>query len=111
MATRRDALAARREALGFTQEALAQKLRVELSTVGRWERGTLTPQPWRRPDLAKSLKLSLEELDGLLKPSGAPIAGEKRCVSRFSRQVVQEFIESTGGSFWVSGSSGLLIQA
>lgn len=66
MAIRRDALAARREVLGFTQETLAHQLGVELSTIGRWERGTLTPQPWRRPDLAKALKLSLEELDGLL---------------------------------------------
>jgi transcriptional regulator with XRE-family HTH domain len=68
MATRRDGLAGRREALGFTQETLAQELGVEFSTVGRWERGTLTPQPWRRPDLAKILKLSLEQLDGLLNP-------------------------------------------
>lgn len=68
MAIRRDALAARREALGFTQETLAQELGVELSTVGRWERGTLTPQPWRRPDLAQTLKLPLEDLDVLLNP-------------------------------------------
>ena len=68
MARRRDALAAHREALGFTQEALAQALGVELSTVGRWERGTLTPQPWRRPDLASALNLSLEELDAFLNP-------------------------------------------
>jgi transcriptional regulator with XRE-family HTH domain len=72
MATRRDALAAHREALGFTQETLAQALGVELSTVGRWERGTLTPQPWRRPDLASILKLSLEDLDVLLNPSEKP---------------------------------------
>jgi DNA-binding XRE family transcriptional regulator len=70
MTTRRDALVARREALAYTQEALAQKLGVELSTVGRWERGTLTPQPWRRTDLAKTLKVSLEQLDALLKPPG-----------------------------------------
>lgn len=69
MAIRRTALAAQREALGFTQEALAQALGVELSTVGRWERGTLTPQPWRRPDLANVLKVSLEDLDVLLNPS------------------------------------------
>lgn len=69
MVKRRDALAARRAVLGFTQEGLAHDLGVELSTVGRWERGTLTPQPWRRPDLAAALKLSLEELDDLLKPT------------------------------------------
>ncbi len=68
MATRRAALAAQREALGFTQETLAQGLGVELSTVGRWERGTLTPQPWRRPDLANALRVSLEQLDELLNP-------------------------------------------
>lgn len=73
MAIRRDALAARREALGFTQEAPAQQLGVELSTVGRWERGTLTPQLWRRPDLAELLKVSLDELDRLLKPPGPQI--------------------------------------
>lgn len=76
MAVRRDALAARREALGHTQESLAQELGVELSTVGRWERGTLTPQPWRRPDLAKSLKLSLAELDVLLNPSADQVVSE-----------------------------------
>lgn len=69
MATRRDALAARREALGLTQEALAHELGVELSTVGRWERGALTPQPWRRPDLARALQISLDELDELLNPA------------------------------------------
>jgi transcriptional regulator with XRE-family HTH domain len=74
MAIRRVALATRREALGFTQETLAQELGVELSTIGRWERGTLTPQPWRRPDLAKALKLSLEQLDRLLNPPGSQIA-------------------------------------
>ncbi|WP_422646759.1 helix-turn-helix domain-containing protein [Actinoalloteichus caeruleus] len=68
MGTRRDALAARREALGFTQQTFAEQLGVELSTVGRWERGTLTPQPWRRPDLAAILKVSLTELDALLSP-------------------------------------------
>lgn len=69
MATRRQALTARREALGFTQETLAQELGVEPSTVGRWERGTLTPQPGRRPDLAQVLRVSLDELDGLLNRS------------------------------------------
>lgn len=94
MAIRRHALAARREALGFTQEALAQKLGVELSTVGRWERGTLTPQPWRRPDLAKILKLSLEDLDGLLNPPGSPIAAERSLATR--REVIVDAALLTG---------------
>ena len=34
----------------------------------------------------------------------------QRCVSRFLRQVVQGFIESTGDSCCMSVSSGLLIQ-
>lgn len=68
MASRRATLAAQREALGFTQKTLAQALGVELSTVGRWERGTLTPQPWRRPELANVLKVSLQDLDILLNP-------------------------------------------
>ncbi|MBE9372975.1 helix-turn-helix transcriptional regulator [Saccharopolyspora sp. HNM0983] len=72
MATRRDSLAARREALGLSQEALARELDVELSTVGRWERGTLTPQPRRRPELARALHISLDALAGLLNPAPSP---------------------------------------
>jgi len=66
MMTRRSALAARRKALGYTQESLAAAVDVELSTVGRWERGTGTPQPWRRRKLATALQVSLEQLDTLL---------------------------------------------
>lgn len=68
MATRRDSLAARREALGLTQIDLANELGVELSTVGRWERERSTPQPWRRPALARALRVSLDELAELLNP-------------------------------------------
>lgn len=68
MPIRRTALAARREALGFTQETLAMAMDVEFSTVGRWERGALTPQPWRRQRLANVLQVSLTDLDALLNP-------------------------------------------
>ena len=44
----RHGLGARRKALGLTQESLAEQLRVERSTVARWEQGTATPRP-RRP--------------------------------------------------------------
>ena len=94
MAIRRDALAARREALGFTQETLAQELGVELSTTGRWERGTLTPQPWRRPDLAKLLKASLDELDILLNPPETQIAAGRAAATR--REVMVDAALLTG---------------
>lgn len=94
MTVRREALAARREALGHTQESLAHELGVELSTVGRWERGTLTPQPWRRPDLAKGLKLSLDELNVLLNPptDEAAIGG----VRQSRREVIVDAALLTG---------------
>ncbi|WP_154697161.1 helix-turn-helix domain-containing protein [Lentzea guizhouensis] len=66
MGDRREAFAARREAMGFTQEGLAAAVGVEFSTVGRWERGALTPQPWRRPRIATALGVSLDELNVLL---------------------------------------------
>jgi DNA-binding XRE family transcriptional regulator/tetratricopeptide (TPR) repeat protein len=72
MGNRRDAFAARRELMGHTQESLAAAVGVEFSTVGRWERGDLTPQPYRRPRVAKALGVSLEELGTLLTTTAAP---------------------------------------
>ncbi|MFC5055378.1 helix-turn-helix domain-containing protein, partial [Saccharothrix xinjiangensis] len=66
MSKRRKAFAARREAMGFTQETLAAAVGVEFSTVGRWECGDLTPQPYRHASIARALGLSLEELNALL---------------------------------------------
>ncbi|WP_081915913.1 helix-turn-helix domain-containing protein [Saccharothrix sp. NRRL B-16314] len=66
MGSRREAFVARREAMGFTQEGLAAAVGVEFSTVGRWERGALTPMPSRRRKIAKALDVSLDELDTLL---------------------------------------------
>ena len=62
MGVRRDEFAARRELMGYTQESFAAAVGVEFSTVGRWERGVLTPQPWRRFRIAKALDVSLDEL-------------------------------------------------
>ncbi|MCP2243504.1 helix-turn-helix domain-containing protein [Lentzea aerocolonigenes] len=72
MGGKREAFAARREAMGFTQEGLAAAVGVEFYTVGRWERGVLTPQPWRRPRIAKALDVSLEELNVLLDSPDLP---------------------------------------
>lgn len=60
-------LAAAREAAGYTQESLALALKVERTTIGRWERGVQSPQPWQRLGLARALQVSLEELDDLLR--------------------------------------------
>lgn len=60
--------------MGFTQEALAAHLGLERSTVGRWERGVGTPQPWNRPDLAKALVVSPDDLAGLLDPGPSDAA-------------------------------------
>jgi DNA-binding XRE family transcriptional regulator len=63
---KRHALAKRRRVVGYTQERLAEALGVERSTVVRWEAGETTPQPWCRPRLAKTLAISMEELDTML---------------------------------------------
>lgn len=74
MKVKRRALAERREVMGHTQETLAEFVGVEPTTVGRWERGETSPQPWCRPKLAEALVVSLEELDGML-AEGQPAEG------------------------------------
>ncbi|AXX31187.1 hypothetical protein APASM_3822 [Actinosynnema pretiosum subsp. pretiosum] len=68
MAMRRQRLIARRELLGHTQESLAAELGVDLSTVGRWERGAQGLTPGMRPRLAKALKVSATDLAALFAP-------------------------------------------
>ncbi|WP_424190162.1 helix-turn-helix domain-containing protein [Actinokineospora sp. G85] len=76
MGARRVALIRKRESLGHTQETLAAALGVEFNTVGRWERGDLTPAPSRRSRIATVLGITLDELDALLDPAAAPDVGE-----------------------------------
>lgn len=59
-------LARRRKTVGLSQEKLAELLRVDTSTVRRWEAGQTEPQPWMRPRLATALKVSVDALAGLL---------------------------------------------
>jgi transcriptional regulator with XRE-family HTH domain len=68
--TRRRYLPQRRKALGLTQEALADMLGVERSTVVRWERGETEPVPRIRPKLATALGVSADRLNALL--AGGP---------------------------------------
>jgi tetratricopeptide (TPR) repeat protein/DNA-binding XRE family transcriptional regulator len=66
MAAKRQRLAQRRKAVGLSQEALAGLLRVERSTIVRWEGGDTEPLPWIRPKLARALRVSVEHLADLL---------------------------------------------
>jgi tetratricopeptide (TPR) repeat protein/transcriptional regulator with XRE-family HTH domain len=70
MAIKRPRLVQRRRVAGYSQEALASALRVERSTIVRWESGDTRPQPWLRPALAQALRVSLDELDDLLNQDG-----------------------------------------
>ena len=66
MKQRRDRLVRMRKAAGYTQEALAELLGVDRSTVVRWERVQTDPQPWLRPRLARALGLTPAQLDEAL---------------------------------------------
>lgn len=60
--------ARRRETMGFSQEALAERLGIDVRTVRRWDTGDFVkgPQPWIRAKLARCLQITLEGLDDLL---------------------------------------------
>ncbi|MGH4012327.1 MAG: helix-turn-helix domain-containing protein [Pseudonocardiaceae bacterium] len=69
MTPKRQGLSQRRKAVGLTQESLAQRLGVERSTVVRWEAGDTEPLPSMRPNLARVLQVSMDQLAELLTES------------------------------------------
>jgi tetratricopeptide (TPR) repeat protein/transcriptional regulator with XRE-family HTH domain len=71
-------LAERRKALGLTQEALADQMGVERTTVVRWERGETAPLPPIRPKLARALRVPAGRLEELLTPDTPGGAGVPR---------------------------------
>lgn len=80
----------RRKALGYTQEALAERIGCERTTVIRWERAETEPQPWVRARLTQALQLTPDELNELLADvSDVPGDREGR---------IQSVIASHGGS-------------
>jgi transcriptional regulator with XRE-family HTH domain len=68
MTAKRVRLARARKAAGFTQERLAEAMHLDRSTVARWESGQSEPLPYLRPKLAKTLGITLAQLEALLAP-------------------------------------------
>jgi DNA-binding XRE family transcriptional regulator len=91
MATKRQGFAQCRKSCGYTQETFAQALEVDRTTVQRWERGTGDPQPWQRPRIAKLLKVTSAELDGLLAPVEAQPADALTWIARPESDSDDEF--------------------
>lgn len=69
MATPRPQLAARRRAVGFSQESLAAAIGVTSNAVAKWEQGHSTPRARVRAPLADALEVTAVELDRLLDTS------------------------------------------
>src|SRR5690348_10771742 len=58
-----------REAQGWTQRLLAEKIRTTKFTVIRWENGTAFPNPFYRNELSRVFGKSLEELGLVRSPA------------------------------------------
>ncbi len=69
MAPTRQRLSQRRKGVGLTQESLAQRLGVERSTIVGWEAGDTEPLSSIRPDVARALQVSPDQLAELLNES------------------------------------------
>ena len=66
MPPRREQLAARRQALGYSQETLSEAIGVAVESVARWERGQTKPRAMHRSPLADRLQVTLPELERIL---------------------------------------------
>ena len=93
VATFGDRLAGAREAAGLTQEDLAQRLGVRLTTLQNWEEDLAEPRGNRLQMLAGMLNVSLTWLltaegDGLVSPDSAPAplsAGAEAALAELQR--------------------------
>ncbi|GAB3172084.1 hypothetical protein GCM10027059_41500 [Myceligenerans halotolerans] len=70
--SRRARLSDARKSAGYSQEALAEQLGIDRTTVQRWESGESTPQPFQRANLATALDMTSGALDAALEtgPTG-----------------------------------------
>ena len=87
---RRRGLAERRKALGYSQEVLAEKLGIDRTTVGRWERGDTDPYPHIRPQLCRILRVAADELRALLEPEPEAVSHALHVAPALISRVVSE---------------------
>jgi transcriptional regulator with XRE-family HTH domain len=97
---RRAELARRRRTVGLTQQDLAESLRVDVRSVGRWEAGTGEPQPWLRAELARALQVTADGLEDLLRiehhdPAAPGVLGRTLVTSADAEQIEQLAINLT----------------
>jgi repressor LexA len=59
----------KRRAAGLTQQALAAKLGISQSAVGKWDRGEAMPSPEFTPKLAEVFGISAEDVTHLFDPA------------------------------------------
>jgi len=83
-------LAERRKALGYSQEVFADKLGVDRTTVGRWERGETDPYPFIRPKLCRILKVAADEWHALLEPEPDVVSHTFHVAPALTGRVVSE---------------------
>jgi transcriptional regulator with XRE-family HTH domain len=74
--SRRARLSDARKSAGYSQEALAEQLGIDRTTVQRWESGEYTPQPLQRANLATALGMTSDVLEAVLgvEPTGMQVA-------------------------------------
>jgi transcriptional regulator with XRE-family HTH domain len=107
-----------RKSAGLTQEELAYLLKVDRSTVGRWESGENEPSADVQPRLARALKVSRSQLTALLAEASAasetrgPYAATRR--NRADPAAVDELsqqITALGDDYESQPSTSLLAPA
>jgi len=89
-------LARSRKTAGYTQEAFAEALAVDRSTVVRWEAGDHEPLPYLWPKMARLLTVSRDELTELLCPRPSGHVGDMAHSTRSDEP--GDHITSQGGS-------------
>ena len=89
-------LARSRKTAGYTQEAFAEALGVDRSTVVRWEAGDHEPLPYLWPKMARLLTVSRDELTELLCPRPSGHVGDMAHSTRSDEP--GDHITSQGGS-------------